>query len=50
MTQTKKQKKKIDKVMGEFKAGTLKSGSGNKVTSKIRQWQLPCLKQVLRVK
>ena len=34
MAQTKKQKKKIDKVMSEFKAGTLKSGSGNKVTSK----------------
>jgi hypothetical protein len=34
MAQTKKQKQKIDKVMGEFKAGTLESGSGKKVTSK----------------
>ena len=33
MAQTKNQKKKIDKVMGEFKAGTLESGSGKKVTS-----------------
>ena len=33
MAQTKKQKEKIDKVMGEFKAGTLESGSGKKVTS-----------------
>jgi len=31
---TKKQSKKIEKVMGEYKEGALKSSSGSKVTSK----------------
>ena len=31
---TKKQNKKVEKVMGEYKEGTLKSPSGAKVTSK----------------
>lgn len=31
---TKKQNKKVEKVMGEYKEGTLKSSSGAKVTSK----------------
>lgn len=31
---TKKQQKKVEKVMGEYKEGTLKSSSGSKVTSK----------------
>lgn len=31
---TKKQQNKVEKVMGEYKEGTLKSGSGKKVTSK----------------
>lgn len=31
---SKKQKSKVEKVMGEYKEGTLKSGSGKKVTSK----------------
>lgn len=31
---TKKQQSKVGKVMGEYKEGTLKSGSGKKVTSK----------------
>ncbi len=29
-----KQKKKVEKVMGEYKEGTLKSSSGDKVTSR----------------
>lgn len=29
-----KKKKKVEKVMSEFKAGTLKSSSGKKVTSR----------------
>ena len=31
---TKKQQNKVEKVMGEYKEGSLKSGSGKKVTSK----------------
>lgn len=31
---TKKQQDKVEKVMGEYKRGTLKSSSGSKVTSK----------------
>lgn len=31
---SKKQEAKVEKVMGEYKRGTLKSGSGKKVTSK----------------
>lgn len=31
---TKKQNKKVEKVMGEYKSGSLKSSSGAKVTSK----------------
>jgi hypothetical protein len=31
MAQTKKQSRKVRKVMGEFKEGTLKSSSGTKV-------------------
>lgn len=34
MMATKKQSKKVEKVMGEYKEGTLKSSSGAKVTSK----------------
>ena len=34
MMATKKQDKKVEKVMGEYKEGTLKSSSGAKVTSK----------------
>lgn len=31
--QTKKQKNKVEKVMGEYKRGTLKTSAGKKVTS-----------------
>lgn len=33
-TLTKRQEKKVGKVMGEFKKGTLKSSAGPKVTSR----------------
>jgi len=39
-----KAQKKVGKVMGEYKAGTLHSGKGGKVVKNPKRWLLLCLK------